>query len=282
MAERIVGIYGFDFIHPFAVGDIDFVPLFGYPESRDRARDPDSFQLTGYGRFSDTANRSDADMDAIRLITDGMTFIQQQHVLASVLVDMSPGDSVEEFVNTEAFRRPFPAATSRHTFGELVLSDMWNRDSRSTFLNAFVKRFAVEQADDPLRRAFFRQIEISRLATPFVELHHFLAFSALELLARSRGPNRHHRNAAVPITDLLNEQGFPIEHVEVARWTRARNAAFHRGELTTPDLRGGPDIRLADQLLTISNVLADALLKLLPFDDGRINWNRWRDRMAFR
>lgn len=281
LPDRILGIYGFDFMHPFTAGDIDFVPLHTYPECKERASDPDSFQLTGYGRFKAPASNHHDDADKVRLITAGMTFVERQHVIASMLVDISPGDTVDSYVDTDAFRQPLPSPTPRQTFGDLVQPDVWRPSSRPEFLNTFLQRFGVEQSEDALRLAFFRHIEISKLATPYVEIHHFLAFSALELLARSRGSYQEQRNAAVPITDLLNACGFSIEQVEVERWTQARNAAFHEGKLTSSDPQGGADIRLTDQLVPITSVLGDVLLKLLPFDDGHINWNRWRDRIAF-
>lgn len=280
MPDRIVGIYGYDFTHAFTVGGIEFVPFFGVPASRARATDRNALQLTGFGRFlSPGQGQSDADM--ARLITDGMTFVQQQDVAASLLIDISADETVESVVQREGFRRPLSIAHERHTFGSVVVEDAWYRDSRSQFLTKFVERFLVEDLADPMRKAFFRQIAVSRLAIPFVEISHFLSFSALELLARSRGQNADNANAAVPIRDLLNELGFSVQQVEVERWTRARNAAFHRGELESVDPAGGPPIRLIDQVLTINNVVVDVLLKLLPFDDGHINWNRWRDRQPF-
>lgn len=97
------------------------------------------------------------------------------------------------------------------------------------FLQAFVDRFEIEQPDDPLRKSLFRELEIARLATSFVETHHFLAFSGLEPLGRRSGPNRSDRNAAMPISELLNQHEFVITQSEVEDWCRARNEAFHRG-----------------------------------------------------
>src|SRR5205823_1370167 len=125
--------------------------------------------------------------DLVHLITAGMTFLEQQEVVASVLVEISPGDTIASFTSTELFRRPMLASTPRHTFGDRILSDKWWPDSRPLFLETFLQRFRREKKDDALRQAFFRCIEISRLATPFVDIHHFLAFSALELLSRSLG-----------------------------------------------------------------------------------------------
>jgi len=86
----------------------------------------------------------------------------------------------------------------------------------------------------------------------------------------------------VPITTMLNDLGFPATQIEVERWARARNKLFHNGQLSCPDPEGGPDINLIDQLDGITAVLCDVLLKELAFDDAHINWNRWRDRIAFR
>jgi hypothetical protein len=282
MPEQIVAIYGYEFVREFTVAGIDFVPLFQHPECGQRAKDPESFQLTGYGRFQAPAEDEWSDAEKVHLLTAGMTFIQQQHVEASMLIRISTGDTVESLIQTEAFRNPLLSPTPRHTSGDLILSDTWRPESRVLLLRTFYQRFEVERPADALRQAFFRHIEISRLATPYVEIHHFLAFSALELLARSRGSYETQRNAAVPISNMLNDLDFPIEQVEVERWTHARNEAFHNGRLSSPDPRGGADIKLADQLYPITSVLGDVLLKLLPFDDGHINWNRWRDRMAFR
>jgi hypothetical protein len=280
--NRIVGIYGYSFSRNFSAGGVDFFPFFGYPECLERAKDPGAFQLTGYGRFATPSEDERKDASTADVIAAGMTFIQRQHVLAGRLVDISPGDSIDSFVQTEVFRRSIRSANRRHTFGECILGDAFCPDSRRIFLQTFYERFEAERSNDPLRQAFFRYIEIFKLSTPFVEIHHFLTFSALELLARSKGSYEEQRNSAVPITAMLNDLGFPAPQIEVERWARARNKLFHNGQLSCPDPQGGPDINLIDQLDGITAVLCDVLLKELPFDDAHINWNRWRDRIAFR
>jgi hypothetical protein len=256
------------------------VPLYGYEEARLRAGDKQSFQLTGYGEITASLGDEWADSGRVRLLAGAMTFAQQQEILTSVIVEMSHGDRLDELLKADRLGRPILAINDRHTFGSAILGDTWSAHSLGSFLNAFIGRFATETPDDALRQAFFRQLEIWRLATPFVELHHFLAFSALELLARSNGAHAANGNAAVPITDILNRHGFIASQVEIETWCKARNEAFHKGQLVTPN-PPGPDIRLTEQVVPITQVLCDILLKLLPFDDGHINWNRWRDRMAF-
>jgi hypothetical protein len=36
-----------------------------------------------------------------------------------------------------------------------------------------------------------------------------------------------------------------------------------------------------NELPTLEALFTDVLLRVLQFDDPHINWNRWRDRMAF-
>ena len=244
--------------------------------------DKDRYQLTGYGQFKVNWPDEWSAWERVRLLATGMTFAQQQEVFTSRIVQMSQGDSVPDLLSEERLGRPIPAINDRHTFGEAIAADSWSAGSREAFLNAFVNRFAVEIAGDALRLSFFRQAEIWRLATPFVELHHFLAFSALELLARSSGMNAANGNAAVPITDLLNRHGFSTTQAEIQKWCCARNAAFHRGLLVSIDPQDGQEVRLTEQIVPLTQVLCDVLLKELQFDDGHINWNRWRDRMGFR
>jgi hypothetical protein len=280
--DRIVGIYGYSFSRHFSAGGVDFLPLFGYPECLDRAKDPGGFQLTGYGRFVTPSANARKDALTADIIAAGMTFIQRQHVVVSRLVDISPGDSIESFVQSEAFRISIHSPCPRFTFGECILADAFCPDSRRAFLQTFYERFESERPNDPLRQALFRFIEIFKLSTLFVEIHHFLAFSALELLARSKGEYEGQRNSAVPIAKMLNDLGFVVQQTEVEQWTHARNRLFHNGQLSSADPKGGPAIHLMKQIRGITAVLCDVLLKDLPFDDGHINWNRWRDRIAFR
>lgn len=258
------------------------MPLFDRSEARRRAGDPDALQLTGYGHILSPSADTWEDAERLDLLAAAMTFVEQRHVVTSELIKLSPGDTVEALFEEGRMGRPFPILNRRESFGPAIGTDDWSAGSRPHFLNAFLKRFEKERPGDPLRLAFFRHIEISRLSTRFVELHHFLAFSALELLARNSGSFANNRNAAVPIADLLNREGFPTTQIEIETWTGARNAAFHYGQLVSISKRDGSPIRLVDQLYPLSTVVCDLLLKLLPFDDGHINWNRWRDHMGFK
>lgn len=276
--ERIFGVYGFHFTRSFDIVGVRFLPLFGYPESKKRAEDESSLQLTGYGQFF---SRSPDEAELLYLLTAGMTFAQQQRVATTTIIEISPGDTIADVVGADRLGRALPLLDYRQSFGSAIQDDEWARDSRATFLSTFVKRFSIKQPNDALRLAFFRQLEICRLATPYVELHHFLAFSALELVARSQSSGQSRGPAAIPITKLLNNYGFKIKQEEVQNWCDARNKAFHEGLLRSTNSRG-VEINLSDQLYVITQVLCDVLLKLLPFDDGHINWNRWRDRMPFK
>jgi hypothetical protein len=222
-----------------------------------------------------------ADRALVRTLVDGMTFAQQQYVTASDLFDVTATESVTALIESQRLVALFHSPTDRQSFGPTVAEDSLWPLSRGEFLRSFVRRFRVELPNDHFRKAFFYQIEISRLSRPLVELHYFLAFSGLEILARNYGRHGKNKRAAVPISCLLSDHGFANDPAEVQRWADARNNLFHRGVLSSPSHQPGIEIKLTDYLMTVSNVLTDLLLKMLPFDDGHINWNRWRDRQAW-
>jgi len=279
----VFGVYGLEFTRPCVVDKtLTLVPLLTSPQSVKRAREPSSLQLTGYGEITTAPGDEHAAWERVRVLSAAMTFAQQQLVMTSTLIEISPDDTVEDLMQPARLGRPLPLYHARQSFGPAIVADTWSPMSLCSFLNRFVSRFAEEVPDDSLRLAFFRQLEIWRLQVPYVEIHHFLAFSALELLARDTQPQyRDHRNAAVPISKLLQHHGFEAKQSEIEDWCRVRNRAFHSGEFVASGVQGRPDLRLTEQLFPLTQVLCDVLLKRLPFDDGHINWNRWRDRQPF-
>lgn len=260
---------------------IELIPLHGSRDAATLAADEDTFHLTGYGRISAPERDEWQDVERLRVLEAAMTFAQQRHVFITKPIVLTPGDSLESLLSSSRLGRPLAGLYQRTTFGPALPEETWAPTSRSEFLRLALTRFASDDRSDVLRYAFFRQVEIWRLSTRFVELHHFLAFSGLEMLARASGPYESQRNAAVPISEFLAGLGFQVTQAEVQLWTDARNNAFHRGLLSAPARDGSGEIRLGDQLFPLTVVLADAVLKCLGFDDGHINWNRWRDRMPF-
>lgn len=278
--EFLFGIYGYEFHLPSDLGEIELIPLHDPQRVAALAADESRFQLTGYGRFTSPVHDRQA-VERLYVLEAALTFIEHRHVFVTPPISMSAGDTLEALLGPDRLGAPIAGLTRRTSGGAAILEEKWSAGSRSTFLRLATSRFAFDDPTDVLRRAFFRHVEIWRLSTRFVELHHFLAFSALEMLARASGSYDSQNNAAVPISEFLTAQGFPATQSEIERWTEARNNAFHRGLLSAPARSGQGVVGVSDQLYPMTTVLGDALLKLLRFDDGHINWNRWRDRMAF-
>lgn len=283
MSDVVFGVYGFDFCHPMRVGTLALTPLYGYPECWNRGEARDELLLTGYGRLPPDVAEAElrAYSSTVRCLADGMTLCQQQRVLVSRLISISSGDSLDALLESKRLPATLMVLESRHTNGALVCHDALFPDSRSCFLDLFLKHVDRATEGDPLSAALYRQIEIWRLSVPYVELEHFLAFSGLEILGRAFGPDCDNRNAAVPIAGLLQSHGFRVSQALVEDWCAARNAVFHRGQLTATAPGSGNLVRVTAQLYELTTLLADCSLKVLGFDDGHINWERWRDHQPF-
>jgi hypothetical protein len=279
MPETVFGIYGFEFTLPITVETVTLVPLLSGSESERLAADPDEFHLTGYGRINAAGSPGRDYWQLVQTIAAGMTFVQQQHVRTTKLVEISAGNSVDDMIRSKGIPPSFDLAMDRQGWGAVVMSDRYLPTSRSDILRLFVDRFKVEVKTDALRKAVFRNIEICRLANSLVELHHFLAFSALEILGRNHTGDTKGRVARC-INQLLRHHGFDSKEADIQGWATARNKLFHEGLLVSTD-KSGREIRLTDQLFALTQVLTDVILKELGSDDGHINWNRWKDRMAF-
>lgn len=302
MAEYIFGIYGFDFSTRSQVRDLELIPLYTYPECQDRGHDERQFLLTGYGRLPlDTEMRHVTSYtETIRRLTDGMTFCQQQYVLLTRLIRVSAGDTIDAMIQSQRLATRLLTLQSRHTSGAAIGSDTFFPQSRIDFLERFLNHLdqssgltyeLTDEITDPtakgtaertlaLTAALYRQIEIWRLSAPYVELEHFLAFSGLEILGRAYGPYPDNHNAAVPISGLLRSKGFSVTQSLAEEWCLARNGAFHRGKLKSTHKESGKTACVIEQAY-LTTLLADLSLKLLGFDDGHINWERWQDRQPF-
>lgn len=177
--ERYFGIYGFAFTKEIKLTGMRFVPLHNFVQLSELMRERRRLHLTGYGVIEAETVDEFHEWKQVRLLADAMTFAQQRQVETTLLIVLSPGDSIASLVGPEKLGRPLPVLYDRQPYSPCIKDDVWSPGSMTSFLQLFLDRFEVESPSDPLRMAVYRQLEISRLSTPFVELHHFLAFSAL-------------------------------------------------------------------------------------------------------
>ena len=283
MTDVIFGIFGFDFCKQASVSGLELVPLYRYPECRARGEDRENLQLTGYGKLPvdppDTDIRSW--INTIQRLADGITFCQQQSIIVTRLIRISGDDSIEDLIQTKRLPPTSYVPKTLSGFGALICEDAFFPESRRTFLELFLTHLSREDDNHPLTRALYRQIEILHLSRSLIELEHFLAFSGLEILSRAYGLQPDNSNVAVPMSGLLQQHGFDVPQTLAEDWAAARNGAFHRGELVSVAPGSGNTVSVFDQLYGLTTLLGDLSLKILGFDDGHINWNRWRDRAPF-
>jgi hypothetical protein len=166
-------------------------------------------------------------------------------------------------------------------------SDAFLPDMRVRFLNLVIERLgsAEFQAKIGFRSAFFRHVEIVKMGAAPIDVTYSLVFTGLELLARMRLKPTNDRSLSWIMKTFFDSLGFPLSENEARQFAQCRNALFHRGELHAiyHTAVGGEDQSIKiTELPNIRSLFPDVLLNVLEFDDPHINWNRWRDRMAFK
>ena len=295
-----VGLYGYTFTRPFATAGLDFVPL---DEDagvvRTKARDRSSYNLTGLIIVpAGAAKELRVWRDILFDVEASLTFIEQQRVALSNSVEILSGESPVELLrdptsdfslgipHTLALGSELSARDMRPTSGSILQFDAFNSDMRVRLLDLLIPKLrdqAFLQASG-FRSAFFRNVEMSRSGDAPIDVNYSLLFTGLELLA-------HKRMGAVSgglselLFQFLTTIGLPITRDEGKKIAACRNALFHRGEYETECQLSGSSNMVPVKLNELSRLdalFADALLKVVGFDDPHINWNRWRDRMAYR
>ena len=134
------------------------------------------------------------------------------------------------------------------------------------------------------RSAFFRNTELVKMGDAPIDVTHSLLFTGLELLARKALNPKKKASLADILRTFLETRGFGITKDEAQQIAQCRNALFHRGELVATYQTAVGGLKKSVKITELPNLdalFADVLLKVLGFDDPQINWNRWRDRMAF-
>lgn len=280
MTRYIFGIFGYGFTRPFAIQGIVFTPFYASKDQIEAAgyKDENAFRLTGYGAF-ESDEKALAEVHAkVALLADALTFCEQQWVIASRFIEVPQGDDLEQFAAREKERAVEWGQTRQRSGWTILPEDWWSAKFREKAVVKLLERLMASDADAKVfRKGFYRCIEVLKLSRPYVDIVHYLQFSALELLARGHLKTRESNTGKV-ITEFLTTLGFETTQRDWERWMQYRNALFHRGDLESSF--DGEPVSLGD-LPHIEVLLPDVLLKLIGCQDPRLNWNRWKDRMAF-
>jgi hypothetical protein len=98
------------------------------------------------------------------------------------------------------------------------------------------------------------------------------------------------RDSSIPIAKILQNFGFDFKvnypsdlQRSVSSYTHLRNGLFHRSAQEVTINQNGTDViyKISDYWGTLSSLVPLIIMKAIGFDDGHINWDRWRTRIAF-
>lgn len=280
-----IGVYGFGMTRPMQVGSMAIEPCFiDVAAARRSANDPKQFFLTAVGLMEEGSDeRSLFDLAA------SMTFCQQRWVIVTGPFRMPSGTALDDFRQKVPDTLEFQPR--RESGGPLVMEDAFAPGSRQDFLDICLRRLRDESflQGTGFREAFFRTVEVLRMDPAYVDVTYYLHFSAVEILARTIGGDPDSSFSKVA-TSVLRNLGFDVVQDNPAlriqsmeTYARLRNALFHNGKFEVRFNENGREVLL--KLTAYEDfwhrLVPDVLLKVLEFDDGRINWNRWLDRMPF-
>lgn len=280
-------IYGFEITKEIEFCNFIISPkVEDFREAESLAKDTTQFNLTAVGKIKGVSSREELfDLAA------ALTFCQQQWVVVSNLYEFT-----EDTLSKQAiakFPPVYETTNKRPSQGAVIIQDVFDNEARKNYLELCISRLRDQQFENNtnFRKAFFRNVEIWRMPTQFIDVTYYYDFSALEILARTFTQDYQANNVAKVISELLNHYGFDVaqdnihsRHLGMQTYAHLRNALFHNGSFEKSFQENGVEItlKLIDYASYLSRLLPDVLLKVLGYDDNHINWNRWQDRMPFK
>lgn len=279
------GIYGFEISQHTEFANFIIEPVVkNHVEANKLAVDRKIFNLTAIGKFTEKPDRQ-----ALFDLSGIMTFCQQQWVVVTNIHEFSNNFDFQDVI--PKFPPTYETTNHRPTSGALILSDRLVQSGRVDFFKLCLEKLSDETFENAtnFRKSFFRNVESWRMPHQMIDLTYYLNFSALEILSRTIANDFQSSVAAVSCR-LLQQHGFPVSqdniqerHLGMQTYARLRNSLFHNGEfeVTFQENQQTVTLRLSDYYRFLSSLVPDILLKVIGYNNNKINWNRWIDRMPF-
>jgi hypothetical protein len=267
------GIYGFSFTRPIDLGrDVALHPLYNdHREVSQLAQARDVFHLTGWATIPMMPGVWHKELP--QRLEASLTFAAQRPVLAPVTVSAPESGATSEWVTT-LFTGTIEAGFARKSPGPIVIDDHVSPGSLGDLVSTLMRSLSDSgMTARGFDAALHRVYEAFFLRKPLLEIRYFLAFSALEILARRAF--RRPKPLESKIVRFGESIGLHLEMDDVKPWVKCRDAIFHNGELRQDGHQAGQSLRPLEHYLTY------ALVRMAGFDDGHVNWNAWRDLQPF-
>ena len=257
-----------------------------FKEAESLAKNTNQFNLTAVGEI-----KGDPSREELFDLAGALTFCQQQWVVVSNPYEFPENTVPEQAI--EKFPNIYENTNKRPSQGAIIIQDVFDHEARRNYLEICISRLRDQESEKitNFRKAFFRNVEICRMSSQFIDVTYYYDFSALEILARTFTQDYKTNNVAIIVAEFLNHYGFnvaqdnpPSRHLGMQTYAHLRNALFHNGSFEKSFQENGAEItiKLIDFASYLSRLLPDVLLKVLGYDDNHINWNRWQDLMPFK
>lgn len=278
---KICGIYGFEISEPIEFSSYRIEPLYTNASIAAKlTKDRTAYNLTAVlisDRFTD---------QGIFEVSSALTFIEHSQVLITSPRIRSNPDWSSEFSSS----LDLPGRKSGG--GATVGDDLFHPGSREKFLQCLFSKLKdkIFLESTGFDFMYYKCVESCRLSQNIVDIMYFLLFSGLETYARTDLGMKTERNTSIPISKLLRKHGFDFKEEyasdltrSVSTYTHLRNGLFHQSAQEVTVNKNGIEVSLSiyDYWGTLSSLVPLVIMKAIDFDDGHINWDRWRTRIAF-
>lgn len=276
------GVYGYEISRKVELSDLVIHPVHeSFKTVRELASDTTNYFLTGIIEYKNQSPEiSLFDLEGI------LAFIDRLDVIIT---------NKKEFDNFNLAKAKTPNKlylTGRvNGGGKLIQSDtFFEKNYRAKFINSAINQLSKEDKESVLRKSFFKTIESFRARRPFLEISYYLFYSALESLARYDLQDFDSNNSNIPISLFLKKLGFNLEQNNpkdlpraVSSYTHVRNALFHNSRQEAQiDINGNRKVfNINDYYSHLKLLVPLVVLKYMGYDDGRIRWDSWYDRIPY-
>ncbi|OGQ94557.1 MAG: hypothetical protein A2521_05155 [Deltaproteobacteria bacterium RIFOXYD12_FULL_57_12] len=279
-------IYGYEITKRIELSNFTLFPVTEkFQEAKNLAQDRNEFHLTAVGEIKNEPNPED-----LFDLAGALTFCQQQWVVVSNSYEFPENNEFTHAI--EKFSPIYKTTNKRPTQGAIIIEDAFDPEARKNYLELCISRLRDKAFENNtnFRKAFFRNVEIWRMQVQYIDVTYYYDFSSLEILARTFTQNYESPVAAIA-TNFLNNHGFAIKqdnvharHLGIQTYVHLRNSLFHNGNFEKSFQENGSTVtlKLNDYASYLSRLMPDVLLRVIGYDDGHINWNRWIDCQSFK
>lgn len=271
----LCGIYGYQITRKIEIDGFKIVPLTeNWGKAKLLARDEHSYNLTAVlvGEESPSDNFL-FNLEAI------LAFIEHLDVLITGSPVESTGEDIFLQFNQKIVHH------RKNGGGAVIGEDTFFENSRNIFIQKAMNKLQDRSfcEETKFNVLFFKCVEAFK--STYLDVQYFLLFSGLETFVREKTNDKDTPVSLLASRFLSENYGFNVESnsdCDLKRtfqsYTHVRNALFHNSELQIEKKNSRAEMiafKLNDYFPHFRLLIQLVILKIVEFDDGYINWDRW-------